>query len=340
MDNTCLGDMVLRMFRRIKDRKLYSNTDSVPAKPPVLEKLEPRILLCGDGLLNIAPPDPLLDNTQQVVQHVELLETEKQLPTAGQEIHQELDSSDQLGTDLCEPIFTLCAEGNDNTFDDAIDTNLTAVDEFDEATCGLSAGNVGSAQTGDDIAALSNDPSGNIISKILATEIVAAERPTTNSPAIPSKDGSMPTYVSDADSSVEFATSIEIRGPPVGTTDQLTTFDSNDYTTPEVFAETSYVDGVLQLKAPDLPGLQLVDPDICSWQGQIVHLDFDGAEDVTYNGPVTVEGIDVPALAGSGNLSGQEESIITGVVEELNQIFAGSGAIFTLRLQTAAMLLA
>ncbi|MHC4489907.1 MAG: LEPR-XLL domain-containing protein, partial [Planctomycetota bacterium] len=43
------------------------------------EQLEPRILLSGDGLLNIAAPeplrDPLLDGMQQVVQYAELLET-------------------------------------------------------------------------------------------------------------------------------------------------------------------------------------------------------------------------------------------------------------------------
>ena len=36
---------------------------------------------------------------------------------------------------------------------------------------------------------------------------------------------------------------------------------------------------------PDLPGLRLVDPDISNWQGQIIYLDFDGAQDVVYNGP-------------------------------------------------------
>ena len=32
-------------------------------------------------------------------------------------------------------------------------------------------------------------------------------------------------------------------------------------------------------------------------RGQVIYLDFDGAQDVAYDGPVTVEGIDVPALA-------------------------------------------
>ena len=121
---------MLGIFRRIKYRKLSSSADSVPVKPPVLEKLEPRILLSGDSLFNIALPDPLqdalIDSTPQVVRHAELLETTQQLPTAGQEIHQELDVSDQPKTDLCEPIFTLFADRDDSSYGDAIDMNLSS----------------------------------------------------------------------------------------------------------------------------------------------------------------------------------------------------------------------
>ncbi len=82
------------------------------------------------------------------------------------------------------------------------------------------------------------------------------------------------------------------------------------------------------LRAPELPGLQLVDPDISSWNGQIIYLDFDGQEDVTYNGPVTV-GFDVPAFQGPGELTGQEQEIINQILAELEQTFAGTGIIFT-----------
>ncbi len=43
-----------------------------------LEQLEPRILLSGDGLLNIAPnlcQDTVLNNPSKIVQEAELLET-------------------------------------------------------------------------------------------------------------------------------------------------------------------------------------------------------------------------------------------------------------------------
>jgi hypothetical protein len=66
------------------------------------EQLEPRILLSGDGLLNIAAPeplrDPLLDGMQQVVQYAELLETNEQV--------EEQIPSDTLDTDIYPPIFT------------------------------------------------------------------------------------------------------------------------------------------------------------------------------------------------------------------------------------------
>jgi hypothetical protein len=82
-------------------------------------------------------------------------------------------------------------------------------------------------------------------------------------------------------------------------------------------------------QAPDLPGLQLVDPNISSWQGQVVYLDFDGAEDVIYNGPVTVGPFDVPAFSlESAGLAGHEEAIISQTLQELERTFAGSGVVF------------
>ena len=79
---------------------------------------------------------------------------------------------------------------------------------------------------------------------------------------------------------------------------------------------------------PDLPGLTLVDPSTDA-RGQIIYLDFDGAEDVIYNGPVTVGPFDVPAFEAPGELAGQEEAIIASVVEQLDATFAGSGLSFT-----------
>ncbi|MBL7189126.1 MAG: cadherin-like domain-containing protein [Phycisphaerae bacterium] len=305
------------ILKHIKDRRLFPSTDSEPVRPPVLERLEPRIMLSGDGLLSIAPPDPfqdaLLNTMPQVVQYAELLETSEQVE---EEVSQELDPSDTLNADIYQPIFTFFVDDNTN------DENETADD--------LSIDNVGRVQTGDDIAVLSDDSEKDVYGKITATEMIGVEGPTANSPAVPTEDGSMPTQISDVDLSIEYATSIEIRGPPVDVPDSLGTFILSNYATSDGFAKTSGVGGLYQLKAPDLPGLQLDDPDISSWNRQVVYLDFDGAEDVTYNGPVSVEGIDVPAFVAPGELVGSEEAIIAGVLEEVNQLFSDSGVVFTL----------
>lgn len=79
---------------------------------------------------------------------------------------------------------------------------------------------------------------------------------------------------------------------------------------------------------PSLPGLMLVDPNNDA-RGQIIFLVFDGAEDVIYNGPITVGPFDVPAFEAPGELTGQKDAIIVSVVEQLGQTFAGSGVIFT-----------
>ena len=79
-------------------------------------------------------------------------------------------------------------------------------------------------------------------------------------------------------------------------------------------ASNPQASGVSRL--PELPGLTLVDPST-DVTGQIIYLDFDGADDVIYNGPVTVGPFDVPAFEAPGELAGQEEAIIASVVEQL-----------------------
>ena len=128
---------------------------------------------------------------------------------------------------------------------------------------------------------------------------------------------------------------IQIRGPPedVGQASSL----------PEAYptVETDVLDArnavysrnVEDLASPTipvLPGLQLVDPDTIRWAGQVIFLDFDGAKDVTYNGPVTVGPFDVPAFLLEGTpMAGQEQQVIAEVVSNLEHTFAGSGVVFT-----------
>lgn len=80
----------------------------------------------------------------------------------------------------------------------------------------------------------------------------------------------------------------------------------------------------------DLAGLHLVDSDAANLAGQIVYLDFDGAKDVTYRGPVAVGPFDLPAFSLDGTaLAGREQVVIDEILSQLRQVFAGSGVLFT-----------
>jgi len=73
----------------------------------------------------------------------------------------------------------------------------------------------------------------------------------------------------------------------------------------------------------------LVDPVPNQFKDQIVYLDFDGAKNVTYNGPVIVEGIDIPPFQAPRGLAGQESAIIDQIVAQLQATFNGTGISFT-----------
>lgn len=79
---------------------------------------------------------------------------------------------------------------------------------------------------------------------------------------------------------------------------------------------------------PELPGLLLVDPVEDQFNGQIIYLDSDGEHGVTYDGPVTIENINIPSFTAPGELAGQEDAIIAGVLQQLSSIFADTGLTF------------
>ena len=300
------------IFKHITERKSSLSTDSKPVKPIVLERLEPRILLSGDGLLYAATYDPLLESVQPIVQCAEILDTtervNQQHPAEGQEIDQNLTNPDPLETDLCEPIFTLSVEDGD-----------------------INDG-VAPAQVDDDLAELLDDFEENGDSKITLTEMVDVEEPIINSTTIPTEDGSKPITDSDADLSIDYATSIEIRGPPGDVSDSLTASEINTYASSDEIAESSGGDNIQQLKVPDLPGMYLVDPNVGCLEGQVFYLDFNGEQDVAYHGPegIILEGINVPKYQVPDYLNASQESVIELTVSYLSDyFFSNSGIIFT-----------
>jgi hypothetical protein len=82
--------------------------------------------------------------------------------------------------------------------------------------------------------------------------------------------------------------------------------------------------------------MYLVDPDVDKLRGQIIYLDYDGEENVTYNGPVTIGPFDIPPFVAPGELAGQEDAIMAEVAEQLNDLFAPVEVTFTLDRPDAA----
>ena len=239
--------------KHIKICKPHRDINSKTTNPIVLEKLEPRILLSGDSLLYAVAPDPLqntlLDSTKQVVQYAELLESNEQVV---QKTRQELDASDTLETDFYQPLLTLSVD--DGSVADVVDP----------------------IQAGEDIVGLENDLDGDFEDKDTLTavaEVAVGGEFTTNSPAVPVEDGSMPIYINDAEISIEYATPIEIRGPPTYEGDYSTTSTLSTYSTSDRYAVKSIVEGVYQIKTPDMRNLSFVDSDIKSCNGHIVFAD-------------------------------------------------------------------
>ncbi|MCL5282290.1 MAG: right-handed parallel beta-helix repeat-containing protein, partial [Planctomycetes bacterium] len=124
---------------------------------------------------------------------------------------------------------------------------------------------------------------------------------------------------------------ITSRGPPAETGNSVTRSYCGGYdgeSKPDELRGGS-IDTGTALTAPALPGLELIDPDPAPLAGQIIYLDFDGAEEVIYNGPITVGPFDIPAFQAPGELAGQEQALILQMLMRLEEIFAGSGVIFT-----------
>ena len=143
------------IFRRIKGGKPSLVAGSTPVMPPVLERLEPRILLSGDGLLYNAAPDPLLHITQPLVQYAELLaanEQAAQQPSPEQGIHQQADFFNQLDTDPWQPIQTLSAEVGSVADDgEPILPDLESVDASNGALGNTGFDETGPMQPGEDL---------------------------------------------------------------------------------------------------------------------------------------------------------------------------------------------
>ena len=174
---------------------------------------------------------------------------------------------------------------------------------------------------------LETEPASRIESAIQVS-VELSESPHTT------EDGST-VFLSGDDADITLAPEnvpVQIRGPPAGhflAPYQRISDDSEIATDSFDSASAESILGAPELLAADLPGLHLDASDPANYAGQIVYLDFGGAERITYNGPVAVGPFDVPRFQAPGRPAGQEEAIISQTLSLLEETFASMGVIVT-----------
>ena len=276
---------------------------------PSLEQLEPRLLLSGDfaGIEPILAPDA---------------------PSSEQAIYVDLDE-EQVGIQQGLP--TITADPDQFPLaEEVIDFSLIEAEDSGEAESPGEA--VQPAEIGGPLGADAGMEEAISDSSLGQVACVAEPEssyfgPGSQAEAAGPVVGDQREIISTSESP-----SIEIRGPPQADLDSLSLGHEVLYSDNQqsgISTVSECVPAPEGAVAPVLPGLELVDPDISNWQGQVIYLAFDGAEGVIYNGPVTVGPFDVPAFHAPGELAGQEQTIINQVLANLQDIFAGSGVTFT-----------
>ena len=313
------------IFKNILGHNSTSDKISERVQPFMVERLEPRVMLSGDSLLGcLYVPDAigsqLVDTSQSTIECEYLAFSAKndsddvQLP-----ILEEQGSSESDGI---IPLFSVSIE--------EINTDPEKQDKVSDPTDNINSEYIGLIDTQDDSSNDTVETVNNTIRSIASISIITSES-IENSTVISTEDDGEPISNNDVNMSIQFDTEIEPRGPPVCENDSLTIYNIDVYVSSDEIKDSSNVESVNTLNAPDLYGLQLIDSDIASWEGQIIYLDFDGAEDVIYNGPVTVGPFDIPAFTLDGTeLEGEENAIIYQILAELEENFVGSGIIFTI----------
>ena len=75
------------------------------------------------------------------------------------------------------------------------------------------------------------------------------------------------------------------------------------------------------LLSVSIPEMYMVDPAVDHFDGQVIYLNFDGAADLTYNGPETVDGVHVPAYQPPAYLDIGRQDAIDCTIAKLNSLF-------------------
>ena len=182
-------------FSHVIGWKLKWRRSSKQSRPPLVEKLEPRILLSGDSLLTMVVSDPLQDSMQQVVLYAELMDVNEQAgqqPSPGSKIHQQTDPSSRIELALCHPILTLPI---DNDSRNVVDADGNSTDDFDPTPGNVNCHEISLVQTNEDLARPVREASGDpkVMDMLtVVAEAAAVDRVMMNSPGLPTEEGSMP----------------------------------------------------------------------------------------------------------------------------------------------------
>jgi len=347
-----IGGKTLGVADRIKNWKQSLNSEAEADRPIVFEALEPRLLLSADSLIDSVIDirhDTFHPDSADIVCHADSLichsELDSESHTTLKAGHDDREDSRDADASLdIQPLFSINPDDAGQTSSviarsEATKQSSQSVIPANEPVTSSDPPRRESSQfSGVNIADEEGERNDTI--PIGHSEFISESQAVyridsgSESGMTGSDDSSQATNDKENDekySSIKNKNN-EVRGPPaysVNFDNSVTSFfdqhtqDSNKQIAP------SNSDPVWPDNGLILPGLQLLDPTLKNINSQIVYLNFDGADDVDYNGPVTVKGINVPAFKAPDNLAGQEETIITSVVEELGEVFAGIGVTFT-----------
>ncbi|MCB1086499.1 MAG: hypothetical protein KDM63_05605, partial [Verrucomicrobiae bacterium] len=82
---------------------------------------------------------------------------------------------------------------------------------------------------------------------------------------------------------------------------------------------------------PELPGLELSQESVGALEGQVFFINFEGERDAQYDGPVKIDGIEIPAFEIPTDWGMAREAFIDRILSGVEEVYAGSGVDFEIQ---------
>ncbi len=260
-----------------------------------LEQLEPRLLLSADGMVDILPaPDTTHGFEHALEQDLNSIELSSQ--------------NDNLYS----------SEGCDKSVVSLELLNTESILEFEEIDADLFSATPDNVELEEDTSSTSEDNSQGEDKQVDACSDNLLDYDDYSNIEIQSSYNNDTIY-SYTDELVD--TLHAANAPPIGLV-YYASAENNQFT--------------LQSNPSDTSSLGLIDS-ICSdlrfatpiVEDQIIYMEFDGAYNVTYNGPVQIHDINIPSFSVPEYVGIDEAALISQITNELNTLFAGTGVVFT-----------